>query len=46
LSKQTRNAYMQFRNLVPKFEEDTVKYGEIKKINDYLCTHFIHKVND
>jgi len=46
LSSQTRNAYRQFRNLVPRFEEDTVKYIEIKKINDYLCTHFIHKVND
>lgn len=46
LSSQTRNAYMQFRKLVPRFEEDTVKYIEIRKINDYLCTHFLHEVND
>ena len=46
LSSRTRNAYMQFRNLVPRFEEDTVKYIEIRKINDYLCTHFVHEVNN
>jgi histidine ammonia-lyase len=46
LSSRTRNAYVQMRNLVPRFEEDTVKYIEIKRINDYLCTHFIHGSND
>jgi histidine ammonia-lyase len=46
LSSKTRNVYMQFRNLVPRFEEDTVKYIEIRKINDYLCTHFVHEVNN
>ena len=41
LSSHTKKAYTQIRNIVPRFEEDTIKYFEIKKIKDYLCTHLI-----
>ncbi len=33
------------RQRVPRFEEDTVKYLEIKEIKDYLCTQFIDILN-
>jgi histidine ammonia-lyase len=46
LSSRTRKAYGQIRNLVPRFEEDTVKYIEIKRINNYLRTHFVHGANE
>ena len=46
LSSQTRKAYLEIMNLVPRFEDDTAKYIEIKRINDYLCTHFIHGSKD
>lgn len=41
LSSFTRDKYLLMRNIVPKFKEDTIKYVEIKKIKDYLCTQFI-----
>jgi histidine ammonia-lyase len=41
LSSYNREKYLQLRNLVPRFEEDTIKYLEIKKIKDYLCNLFI-----
>jgi histidine ammonia-lyase len=41
LSGYNREKYFQLRNLVPRFEEDTIKYLEIKKIKDYLCNLFI-----
>jgi len=37
-NKQT---YQELRSIVPRFEEDTIKYMEIKKIKDYLCNQFI-----
>ncbi|MCU0456021.1 MAG: aromatic amino acid ammonia-lyase [Bacteroidales bacterium] len=40
LSKGTRKTYNSIRVRVPRFEEDTVKYLEIKEIKDYLCTRF------
>ena len=41
LSSMTKKAYSQIRNIVPRFEEDTIKYIEIKGIKDYLCSHFV-----
>jgi histidine ammonia-lyase len=41
MSSYTRERYQQLRALVPRFEEDTIKYREIKRIKDYLCKHFI-----
>jgi histidine ammonia-lyase len=41
LSSRTTEAYNQIRKLVPRFEEDTIKYLEIKKIKDHLYTNFI-----
>ena len=41
LSSYTRDIYLQIRNIVPIFKEDTIKYLEIEKIRDYLCTRFI-----
>jgi histidine ammonia-lyase len=41
LSSHTRETYRKLRLLVPRFEEDTIKYMEIKKIKDYLCKQFI-----
>jgi histidine ammonia-lyase len=46
LSSRTKKAYLQIRNLVPRFEEDTAKYIEINKINDYLRTHFVYGQKD
>ncbi|MBN1416214.1 MAG: aromatic amino acid lyase [Bacteroidales bacterium] len=40
LSSRTKLAYSRIRNIVPRFEEDTIKYNEIKGIKDYLCSHF------
>jgi histidine ammonia-lyase len=42
LSSRNRKSYDQIRKLVPRFEEDTIKYLEIKEIKDYLCTQFIN----
>jgi histidine ammonia-lyase len=41
LSTYTREKYYQLRTLVPRFEEDTIKYLEIRRIKDYLCSQFI-----
>jgi histidine ammonia-lyase len=41
LASQTKNAYNQLRNMVPKFEKDTIKYHEIKKIKEYICSQLI-----
>lgn len=41
LSSPTKKIFMEIRNIVPRFEEDTIKHIEIKKIIDYLCTKFI-----
>jgi histidine ammonia-lyase len=41
LSSRNRKIYEQIRKIVPRFEEDTIKYLEIKEIKDYLCTRFI-----
>lgn len=41
MSSYTRDKYAIIRSLVPRFEEDTIKYIEIKRIKDYLCSHFI-----
>jgi histidine ammonia-lyase len=41
MSSLTRDNYSRLRTLVPRFEEDTIKYLEIKKIKDYLCSQFI-----
>jgi histidine ammonia-lyase len=45
LSSQTKEIYLEIRNIVPRFEEDTVMYLEIKKIKDYICNHFINVLN-
>lgn len=42
MSSHTRAAYQQLRTLVPRFEEDTIKYIEIKRVKDYLCNQFIN----
>lgn len=41
LSSGNKKIYDEIRKRVPRFEEDTVKYLEIKEIKDYLCTRFI-----
>lgn len=41
LSSRNKKIYDQIRKIVPRFEEDTIKYLEIKEIKDYLCTRFI-----
>ncbi|HEX2396067.1 MAG TPA: aromatic amino acid ammonia-lyase [Bacteroidales bacterium] len=41
MSSYTRDKYSIIRSLVPRFEEDTIKYIEIKRIKDYLCNQFI-----
>ncbi|MBN2480143.1 MAG: aromatic amino acid lyase [Bacteroidales bacterium] len=45
MASYTRDKYLQLRKLVPRFEEDTIKYPEIAKIRDYLYTHFIILAN-
>ena len=45
LSSQTEKIYSEIRNIVPRFEEDTIKYLEIKKIKDYICNHYIKYFN-
>lgn len=42
LSSHTKDCYFQLRNIVPRFENDTVKYLEINRINSYLCSHFVN----
>jgi histidine ammonia-lyase len=41
LSSRSRKLYDEVRELVPRFEEDTIKYLEIKEIKDYLCSRLI-----
>jgi histidine ammonia-lyase len=41
MSSFNREKYRQFRSIVPRFTEDTIKYVEIKRIIDYLCHNFI-----
>ena len=41
MSSFTRDKFRQLRKIVPRFEEDTIKYIEIKRIKDYLCNQFI-----
>ncbi len=41
MSSYTRKKYQQLRLIVPRFEEDTIKYLEIKKIKDYIYSQFI-----
>ena len=45
LSSHTEKIYSEIRNLVPRFEEDTIKYLEIKKIKDYICNGYINIFN-
>jgi histidine ammonia-lyase len=42
MSTHTRRKYQELRTIVPRFEEDTIKYLEIRKIKDYIYTQFIH----
>lgn len=41
MSSFTRDQFRQLRKIVPRFEEDTIKYIEIKRIKDYLCNQFL-----
>ncbi len=41
MSSFTRDKYSIIRSIVPRFEEDTIKYVELKRIKDYLCSQFI-----
>lgn len=41
LSTPTKSVYSGIRDLVPRFEEDTIKYPEIRKIKDHLNNSFI-----
>jgi len=41
MSSFTRDKYKKLRTIVPRFEEDTIKYIEIKRIKDYLCNQFL-----
>jgi histidine ammonia-lyase len=41
LSSKTGNVYSEIRKIVPRFEDDAIKYLEIKKIKDYICSRFI-----
>jgi histidine ammonia-lyase len=40
LSSETGMAYSEMRKIVPRFEDDAIKYMEIKKIKDYIYTGF------
>jgi histidine ammonia-lyase len=42
MSSFTREKYHQLRKIVPRFEEDTIKYVEIKKMKDYISSQFIN----
>jgi len=41
LATQTKNAYNQLRTIVPRFEADTIKYPEIRKIKEHLGSQLI-----
>lgn len=40
LSAQTGEVYSEIRKIVPRFEDDAIKYLELKKIKDYICSLF------
>lgn len=42
MSTFTKQKYQELRKIVPRFEEDTIKYIEIKKMKEYLSNHFIN----
>lgn len=42
LSEHTKSIYKNIRDIVPLFEEDTLKYLEIKRIKEYLCSSFLN----
>jgi histidine ammonia-lyase len=42
MSHYTRDKFRQLRIVVPRFEEDTIKYIEIKRIKDYISNQFIN----
>jgi len=42
MSGYTREKFRQLRIVVPRFEEDTIKYIEIKKIKDFISNQFIN----
>lgn len=41
MSSFTKEKYNSIRSIVPRFEEDTIKYKEIKSIKEYLCNQLI-----
>ncbi len=41
MASQTKRVYNQLRNIVPRFEEDTIKYHEIYKIKEHLSSQLI-----
>jgi histidine ammonia-lyase len=41
LSSQTEKIYLEIRNIVPVFEDDTAMYLKIRKIRDYLCNRLL-----
>ena len=45
LSSHTKKVYLEIRNIVPRFEEDTIIYSKINKIKDYICNQFINFLN-
>ncbi len=42
LSAKTKVVYSGLRKVVPKFGDDTIKYFELEKIKDYICSHYIN----
>jgi len=45
LSSHALGIYHELRKIVPKFEQDHVKYKEVKEIKNYLLNHEAHAVN-
>lgn len=41
MATKTKHAYNQLRNIVPRFEEDTIKYQEIRRIKEFLVSQLI-----
>lgn len=44
MSSETASYYYKFREIVAKFESDSVRYPDIKKIKEYLLEHRINLV--
>lgn len=42
MSSETASYYYKFREIVAKFEQDTVKYPDIRKVKNYLQEHRIN----